>query len=67
MTRQQFIERHRHEIGGLVLDAATWGAHGSELSVRLRHVMRAIDAKLAEVYDDLVPPLEPAAPAKEKP
>ncbi len=55
MTRQEFIEKFRHEIGGLVLDAATSGKTGADMSMTLRHAMRKIDAMLGKAYDDVAP------------
>lgn len=53
MTRQEFIEAWRHEIGGLILDAATRQSTGPELSLRLRHVLRHVDTLLGRIYADL--------------
>ena len=63
MTRDEFIEKFRHEIGGMVLDAATSGRTGAELSVSCRYIMRRIDAVLAAAFDSLHPPVKPAPPA----
>lgn len=66
MTRQEFIERHRHEIGGMVLDAATAGLHGEALSVFVRGIMRKTDLLLGRMHDELRPPepLPAKAPAR---
>ena len=53
MTRTEFVELHRHQIAGLVLDAATHGKTGGELSVWLRGVMAKIDAQLGRAWDSL--------------
>lgn len=56
MTRQEFVELHRHQIAGLVLDAATAGRQGAELSVWLKLVMGKIDQQLGKMWNDLHPP-----------
>lgn len=70
MTRNDFVEKWRHEFGGMVLDAATRGSSGPELSIFVRGIMRQIDRKLAAAFDDLcaeaAPPL-PVKPGKEAP
>lgn len=55
MTRDAFVFKWRHEIGGLVLDAATAQRTGANLSVALREVMRRIDQMLATMHGELVP------------
>ncbi len=59
MTRQEFIERFRHVIGGMILDAATSGRSGEALSIRLRTTMDQIDRLLGQAFDSLQP--KPAA------
>lgn len=65
MTRQEFIELHRHQIGGLVLDAATAGRHGAELSQWLKLAMRKIDEMLSRAWADVHG--EPARHAEPRP
>lgn len=55
MTREQFIEKWRHEFGGMILDAATAQRTGADLSVALRQVMRKIDSILGIQWDALQP------------
>lgn len=62
MTRTEFVERHRHEIAGLVLDAATHGKHGSELAAWLRGVMRVIDTRLMQMHAELTATTEEVPP-----
>lgn len=62
MTKEEFVEEFRHEIGGMVLDAATAQRTGAELALSIRTVMRRIDAKLGQMYDALAP-----APEQPKP
>lgn len=56
MTRDAFIERYRHEIGGMILDAATAGLHGEALSVFTRNILRKVDAVLAKMHADFATP-----------
>lgn len=53
MTRDEFIAEYRHELSGMILDAATSGKSGAELAVQIRHLMRKVDAQLGEMYDRL--------------
>jgi hypothetical protein len=63
VTRSDFIERHRHELSGMVLDAATTQAKGAELSLLLRGLLRKVDLKLGAMYDSLAAKAEaPPAP-----
>ena len=59
MTQEQFCDKWKHELSGLILDAATMGLHGAELSVFLRGTLRKVDALLVKQYTDLHP--KPAA------
>lgn len=53
MTREQFIEKYRHEFGGLVADAFSTDAKGGELSMRMRANFRKIDQLLAQAFYEL--------------
>ncbi len=64
MTRDEFIDKFRHEIGGMVLDAATAHRTGAELAVSIRFVMKKIDATLGAAFDSLAP--APKQPAPER-
>lgn len=55
MTRQEFVELHRHQIAGLVLDAATAGRNGAELSQWLKLAMGKIDQQLGKMWENLSP------------
>jgi hypothetical protein len=54
MTRQEFVERFRHEISGMVLDAIK-PRDGAELAVFVRNIMRKVDAVVGQQYDALQP------------
>jgi hypothetical protein len=54
MSKQDFMEKFRHEWAGMVLDAATSGCRGAELAFAMRHTMQKIDRHLALMYDALV-------------
>lgn len=53
MSKEEFIETHRHEIGGWLLDAATAMRTGGDLALSIRTAMKRIDARLAVMYDQL--------------
>jgi DNA-binding LytR/AlgR family response regulator len=62
VTRQEFIDKHKHEIAGFVMDAAVVQRSGAPLAQWLRKQMQAIDMKLALMYDELA--VAEQAPAK---
>ncbi len=53
MTRQEFIDTHRHEISGAVLDVLFRKAEGGELSLLVRQLLTRIDRSLGTAYDEL--------------
>lgn len=59
MNKQDFIDKWKHEIAGLILDGATSGRSGADLALWLRGVMKKVDARLGDMHDSLKPP--PAA------
>lgn len=56
MKKQEFIDQWKHQLAGIVLDAATAGRTGADLAFWLRNIMKQIDVKLAVMYDQLKPP-----------
>lgn len=52
MTRNEFVEKHRHELCGLIVDAAVHCRRDIELSLWLRTAMVEIDKRLAAIFDD---------------
>lgn len=69
MTKKQYIESHRHQLAGLVLEAQMHPRTGAELSVSLRGLFARIDAILAEAWDDAHQdnPPQPGGPTEPKP
>jgi hypothetical protein len=65
MTKDAFVDAHRHEIGGWLLDAATSGRTGGQLAASVRLYMKKIDLRLSSMYDQLVPP-SPVKPEEKK-
>ena len=67
MTKAEFVELHRHEIAGWILDALTHHRSGAELAICVRGIMRKIDERLGTMYLQLVPldPLVKEAPKPE--
>ncbi len=55
MTLEQFIEKHRHEVMGLIADAALAGRSGADLALWLRNTMKKVDSRLAAIYQELQP------------
>ncbi len=54
MTRNEFLELLRHELGGLVLEAYGFGRGGADGALFIRNASRKIDAKLSEAYEKFV-------------
>ena len=52
MTRDQFVEKWRHEVGGMILDAVT-PREGAHAAMFVRQILKKVDAKLAEMHGDL--------------
>ncbi|MGD9712862.1 MAG: hypothetical protein AB7V46_12435 [Thermomicrobiales bacterium] len=62
MTKTEFIDRWKHELAGMVLDAMLH-RHGAEAAIFARNSMRKIDERLGQMFDQLNPPAEvPAKP-----
>lgn len=59
MTKEEFSEKHKHEMYGWVLDVATAHKSGAELSLLLRSIQVKIRARLDEMYADLTKPEPP--------
>jgi hypothetical protein len=53
-TREQFIDLHRYEFGGMILDAVTTKLTGAPLALFLQQISAKIDARLGKAYDDLM-------------
>lgn len=67
MTRQEFIEKFRHQWDGIVLDACITHRTGAELSMWLRQMRGRIELGLGEMHDALVTPPEPKPNGQHKP
>lgn len=52
MTRQEIVDRFRHEISGAVLDALYREASGGELSILVRALLRTIDRAAGAAVDE---------------
>jgi hypothetical protein len=64
MSRQDFVNRYKHELAGFVVDAIATPRQGPELSLWLRSMMARIDAKLGAIYDEFNQPQQPPANGK---
>ena len=53
LSKEAFVAHWKHEIAGMVFDAATWKAQGSELSLRLSTLMEKVEKRLAQMYECL--------------
>ena len=53
MDRDEFVDRFKHEVFGLILDAVVVQRTGPELSIFLKGVSARTEGKLGEIYDFL--------------
>ena len=51
MSQTEFIEKFRHELGGMMLDAATAGLSGAPFAHFMRNVFKKVDSKLLEMWN----------------
>lgn len=65
MSRDEFIGRFRHELGGLILDALE-RRQGPELALFCRHILRQVDVRLGAMYDALQAKPVNGVPAQQK-
>jgi hypothetical protein len=56
MTKQEFVDKWKHVLGGMVADAATRPSKGGELSMLLQGNFKKIEAYLSSMYDSLTRP-----------
>lgn len=59
-TKDEFVQKHRHEIFGMICDALVTDAKGGELSLRMRANANRVDTILRQIYDEFIPPNRPA-------
>ena len=64
MEKRDFVELFRHEICGLVMDAAVSRDQGASLAMRTRMTFTRIDTILAGIYDKLAPKPAPISNPK---
>lgn len=56
ISRQAFIDAHKHELSGVLLEALmNRERQGGELALWVRLMMMKLDAKLGAIYDQLAP------------
>lgn len=55
-ARLAFVNRHKHQIVGLVMDAMVNPRAGSILANWTREMMKRVDDDLGKLYDELIPP-----------
>ena len=68
MTRQQTIDKFRHDVSGVWLEIVLDHARGGELSIRLRAGLKRIDELASQFAQDIAPQTQPAVngPAQRK-
>lgn len=54
MTKNEFIEKNKHELSGIVVDAFNSQLTGGPLAEKLRRLMGRCDCLLGNYYDTLV-------------
>lgn len=58
MTRQEVIQKYRHELGGIVLDAMQHRS-GAEAALFARTILARVEVILGNALDAYVPPKPP--------
>ena len=54
MTREEFLEKYRHRLAGIALDAMfNESVRGGELALRLRSMLKQTDALIVEMWNDI--------------
>jgi hypothetical protein len=51
--RQAFIDRHKHELVGIIMDGAMTHRTGGELGQWIRQKMILVDKRIGEMFDEL--------------
>lgn len=60
MTQAEFVQRWKHQLLGIALDAAISRRTGAELALFLEHTVHAkVNAILAKMYEELTAKPEP--------
>ncbi len=59
VTRQEFVDRHKHELAGLLMDGMFVERSGAMRASWTRDAMRRIDQKLGDIYDQLCEDKQP--------
>jgi hypothetical protein len=62
VTKDEFIDKFRHELGGMVMDAMT-PRDGAHAAAFVRQILRKVDNKLIEMYGALAQPVAVKAPS----
>jgi len=60
MSRQEFTDKWRHELCGLLADAFVSGERGAPLAAKMRQDFRRIDEILYQIYHELTTQQAPA-------
>lgn len=64
MTKDEFLEKWRHELSGMILDAATSEHRGAALGLFAREIMKKVDRHLVAMHNDFT--AVPIPPTKGK-
>lgn len=67
LTRGEFVEKFRHELAGLYIDAITQQRTGAELAFYIRQLMHKCDKLLGTFYDAAKGIPEPPKPLPPQP
>lgn len=55
LSKEAFVNHWKHEIAGMVLDAATRKAHGKELSLVIDFLLGKVETRLGQMWESLAP------------
>jgi hypothetical protein len=54
-TRDEFIDRWKHDLGGMIAEALTARARDAALSLLIESLLEKVKARLGQYWDDLAP------------
>lgn len=52
MSKEEFLDKWRHELSGMILEAATAEHKGAALGLFARDIMKKVDRQLVAMHND---------------
>lgn len=69
MTRTELVEKYKHKLAGMLLEATTYRVKDAELSLYIRNMIHRADAVIMDIFNDCYPdtPILEHSPKQEPP